>query len=162
MAKGIANGWPLGAFTATPEIADAFQIGDHLSTFGGNPVCCAAALANIAFHIQEGLAEQAAAKGAALMGRLRELQEHQPLIGDVRGRGLMIGVELVADRQTKAYGTAVAAFVRQYCLEHNVLIGVGGNFGSVLRIQPPLVIEEAQLDVVLATIAAGLEAYAAA
>ncbi len=95
------------------------------------------------------------------MGRLRELQEHQPLIGDVRGRGLMIGVELVTDRQTKAYGTAAAAFVRQYCLEHNVLIGVGGNFGSVLRLQPPLVIEEAQLDVVLATIAAGLEAYSA-
>ncbi|HET6495213.1 MAG TPA: aspartate aminotransferase family protein [Thermoleophilia bacterium] len=158
MAKGIANGWPLGAFTATPEIADAFQIGDHLSTFGGNPVSCAAALANIAFHIEERLAEQAAAKGAALMSRLRELQDHQPLIGDVRGRGLMIGVELVTDRQTKAHGTAAAAFVRQYCLEHNVLIGVGGNFGSVLRIQPPLVIEEAQLDVVLATIADGLEA----
>jgi 4-aminobutyrate aminotransferase len=161
MAKGIANGWPLGAFTATSEIADAFQIGDHLSTFGGNPVSCAAALANIAFHIEEQLAEQSAAKGAALMGRLRELQDRQPLIGDVRGRGLMIGVELVTDRQTKAYGTAAAAFVRQYCLEHNVLIGVGGNFGNVLRVQPPLVIEEAQLDVVLATIAAALEAYGA-
>ena len=75
------------------------------------------------------------------MARFRELQQTQPLIGDVRGRGLMVGVELVADQATKAYGTAAAAFTRQYCLEHNLLIGVGGNFGSVLRIQPPLVIE---------------------
>jgi len=72
----------------------------------------------------------------------------------------MIGVELIADPQTKAYGTAAGAFVRQYCLEHNVLIGVGGNFGSVLRVQPPLVISEAQIDVVYDTIEAGLAAYA--
>ena len=73
----------------------------------------------------------------------------------------MIGVELVADPATKAYGTAAAGFVRQYCLEHNVLIGVGGNFGNVLRLQPPLVISDAQLDVVINTIADGLAAYVA-
>ena len=160
MAKGIANGWPLGAFTARPEIADAFQIGDHLSTFGGNPVSCAAAIANIQFHKGEKLAEQSARKGERLMGMLRELQQSQPLIGDVRGRSLMVGVELVADPQTKAYGTAAAAFTRQYCLENNVLIGVGGNFGSVLRVQPPLVISDEQLDTVFATITKALEAYA--
>ena len=80
------------------------------------------------------------------MARLRELAEEQPLIGDVRGKGLMVGVELLADPATKAYGTEGAGFVRQYCLEHNVLIGVGGNFGNVLRIQPPLVITEQQLE----------------
>jgi 4-aminobutyrate aminotransferase-like enzyme len=159
MAKGIADGWPLSAFTARPEIADAFQIGDHLSTFGGNPVSCAAALANIAF-LQDGVIEASAEKGEGLMARFRELQKTQPLIGDVRGKGLMIGVELIADPQTKAYGTAAAAFTRQYCLDHNVLIGVGGNFGSVLRVQPPLVIDEAQIDTVFTTIAEGLEAYA--
>jgi 4-aminobutyrate aminotransferase-like enzyme len=84
----------------------------------------------------------------------------QPLIGDVRGKGLMIGVELIADPKTKAYGTAAGAFVRQYCLEHNLLIGVGGNFGSVLRLQPPLVISDAQLDTVFATVADGIAAYA--
>ncbi len=94
------------------------------------------------------------------MAALRELQQTQPLIGEVRGRGLMVGVELVADRATKAYGTAAAAFTRQYCLENKVLIGVGGNFGSVLRIQPPLVISEAQLDAVVATIERALAAYA--
>ena len=162
MAKGIANGWPLGAFTAPAEIADAFQVGDHLSTFGGNPVSCAAGIANIEFHKAERLADGAHRKGEALMGRLRELQQSQPLIGDVRGRGLMVGVELVTDQKTKAYGTEAAAFVRQYCLENNVLIGVGGNFGNVLRVQPPLVIDDAQLDVVFQTIAKGLEAYAKA
>jgi len=159
-AKGIANGWPLGAFTATAEIAEAFQVGDHLSTFGGNPVCCAAAKANIEFHLEEKLAEQSARKGERLMAAFRELQKSQPLIGDVRGRGLMVGVELVADQATKAYGTAAAAFTRQYCLEHKVLIGVGGNFGNVLRIQPPLVIEDAQLDTVVETVAQALAAFA--
>lgn len=160
MAKGIADGWPLSAFIARPEIADAFQLGDHLSTFGGNPVSCAASLANIEFMEETGLVEQSARKGAALKARFEELQRAQPLIGEVRGKGLMIGVELIADQQTKAYGTAAAGFVRQYCLEHNLLIGVGGNFGSVLRIQPPLVISDAQLDTVFATVADGLAAFA--
>ncbi len=159
MAKGIADGWPLSAFTARAEIADAFQVGDHLSTFGGNPVSCAAALANIEF-LQSGVIEASAKKGADLKARFEALAKTQPLIGDVRGKGLMIGVELIADPKTKAYGTAAGAFVRQYCLEHNVLIGVGGNFGSVLRVQPPLVISEAQIDVVYDTIEAGLAAYA--
>jgi len=160
MAKGIADGWPLSAFIARPEIADAFQIGDHLSTFGGNPVSCAASLANIEFMEETGLVEQSARKGAALKARFEELQRAQVLIGEVRGKGLMIGVELIADRKTKAYGTAAAGFVRQYCLEHNLLIGVGGNFGSVLRIQPPLVISDAQLETVFATVADGLAAFA--
>jgi 4-aminobutyrate aminotransferase len=159
MAKGIAGGFPLSAFIAKPEIADSFQIGDHLSTFGGNPVSCAAALANIEF-LQDGVVAESARKGAELKARFEELQRTQPLIGDVRGKGLMLGVELIADPQTKAYGTAAGAFVRQYCLEHNLLIGVGGNFGSVLRIQPPLVISDAQLDTVFATVADGIAAYA--
>jgi len=158
MAKGIAGGFPLSAFIARPEIADAFQIGDHLSTFGGNPVSCAAALANIEF-LQDGVIAESARKGAALKARFEELQRAQPLIGEVRGKGLMIGVELIADPQTKAYGTAAGGFVRQYCLEHNLLIGVGGNFGSVLRIQPPLVISDAQLDTVFGTVADGIAAY---
>ena len=98
MAKGIADGWPLSAFTARAEIADAFQVGDHLSTFGGNPVSCAAALANIEF-LQSGVIEASAKKGADLKARFEALAKTQPLIGDVRGKGLMIGVELIADPQ---------------------------------------------------------------
>ena len=158
MAKGIADGWPLGAFTARAEIADAFQVGDHLSTFGGNPVSCAASLANIAFMTETDLPGQAAVKGEKLMARLRAHAEHESLIGDVRGKGLMVGVELVKDRETKAYATAEAGFVRNYCLEHGLLIGVGGNFGNVLRLQPPLVISEAELDTVFATVAEAIEA----
>lgn len=158
MAKGMANGFPLGAFTARAEIADAFQVGDHLSTFGGNPVSCAAALANLDYHLSEDLPGQSARKGEHLMARLRELQTSEELIGDVRGLGLMVGVELVTDRDAKTPAAAEAAFVRQYCLDHGVLIGVGGNFGSVLRLQPPIVIDDAQLDRVFETVAAGIAA----
>jgi 4-aminobutyrate aminotransferase/(S)-3-amino-2-methylpropionate transaminase len=158
MAKGIADGWPLSAFTARADIADAFQIGDHLSTFGGNPVSCAAALASIEF-LQDGVIEASAKKGADLKARFENLMMEQTLIGDVRGKGLMIGVELVEDRKTKTPAAAAAGFVRQYCLEHNLLIGVGGNFGSVLRVQPPLVISDKQIDTVFDTIAAALRAY---
>jgi 4-aminobutyrate aminotransferase-like enzyme len=107
-----------------------------------------------------GLVDDAARKGDVVLAKFRELQKTQPLIGDVRGKGLMVGVELIADPATKAYGTAAAGFVRQYCLDHGVLIGVGGNFGSVLRIQPPLVIGDAQLDSVFATVADGIGAAA--
>jgi len=162
MAKGIADGWPLGAFTARAEIADAFQVGDHLSTFGGNPVSCAASLANIAFMQETDLPGQAAVKGEKLMARLRAHAEHESLIGDVRGKGLMVGVELVKDRETKAYATAEAGFVRNYCLEHGLLIGVGGNFGNVLRLQPPLVISDAELDTVFATVTEAIAASRAA
>jgi 4-aminobutyrate aminotransferase / (S)-3-amino-2-methylpropionate transaminase / 5-aminovalerate transaminase len=158
MAKGIANGWPLGAFTATAEIADSFQVGDHLSTFGGNPVSCAASLANLAFFEEAGLVQQSATKGGALKARFEGLMKEQPLIGEVRGKGLMIGVELVQDRTTKVPASAAAGFVRQYCLDHGVLIGVGGNFASVLRIQPPLVITEEQMDKTFTTVADGLRA----
>lgn len=160
-AKGIADGWPLSAFTARAEIADAFQVGDHLSTFGGNPVSCAAALANIE-ELEGGVVAASAAKGAALKARLEDLAESRPLIGDVRGRGLMIGLELVTDWRTKAPAAAAAASVRQYCLEHGVLIGVGGNFGNVLRVQPPLVIEDDQLERVVGVLADGLAAAATA
>jgi 4-aminobutyrate aminotransferase/(S)-3-amino-2-methylpropionate transaminase len=158
MAKGIADGWPLGAFTARAEIADAFQVGDHLSTFGGNPVSCAASLANIEFMQKVDLPSQAAAKGDKLMARFHDLMASEPLIGEVRGKGLMIGIELVKDRASKEYATAEAGFVRNYCLEHGVLIGVGGNFGNVLRLQPPLVIEDAELDTVFATVAEAIVA----
>ncbi len=146
MAKGIASGFPLGAFTARPGISDAMQPGDHLSTFGGNPIACAAALANIAVIEAEGLIENAARRGEQLLARFRKLQEKCPLIGDVRGRGLMLGLELVRDRKTKEPATAEAKEIRAQLRERGLLVGVGGIFANVVRFQPPLSITADECD----------------
>ena len=145
-AKGIANGFPLSAFTTREEIAKAFTPGDHLSTFGGNPVCCAAALANLQVHCRERLAEQAEAKGKRLLERLRGLASKHATIGEVRGLGLMIGIELVSDRSLKTPDSGAAERIQDRMLEDGILIGVGGTYGNVLRLQPPLVIQEEALD----------------
>jgi 4-aminobutyrate aminotransferase / (S)-3-amino-2-methylpropionate transaminase / 5-aminovalerate transaminase len=146
LAKGIADGFPLSATIAPPEIADSLKPGEHLSTFGGNPVSCAAGLANIAVMHEERLPEESARKGEHAMTRLREMAERHPLIGEVRGLGLMIGVELVRDRTTKEPAAKEAAATRRLAREAGVLIGVGGQYGNVVRIQPPLVIADAALD----------------
>lgn len=145
MAKGIADGFPLSGFIAPPEIADSFQPGEHLSTFGGNPVCCAAASANIAVMLEDELPRHADELGTWTMDRLRELAGQQPLIGEVRGRGLMIGVELVTDRDHKDPAPGQAAEIRRLCRERGVLIGVGGQNANVLRVQPPLTITQDQM-----------------
>jgi 4-aminobutyrate aminotransferase/(S)-3-amino-2-methylpropionate transaminase len=96
-AKGIANGFPLSAFITTEAIGNAFQPGEHLTTFGGNPVSCSAALATINFIEREKLAEKALKKELLVKERLEFIKKRHPIIGDIRGRGLMIGVELVKD-----------------------------------------------------------------
>jgi len=146
MAKGIADGFPLSATIAKAEIADCLKPGEHLSTFGGNPVSCAAAIANIEVMEEEGLPEAAARKGERVIDRLWEMQSDYPMIGDVRGLGLMIGVELVTDRRTKTPASKQAAHIRKQCREEGVLVGVGGQLGNVVRIQPPLVISDRELD----------------
>jgi 4-aminobutyrate aminotransferase len=143
-AKGIADGFPLSAYTTRPEIAAAYTPGDHLSTFGGNPVSCAAALANIEFMQKTDLPGHATEVGNYAMGKLRELAKTNPLIGEVRGLGLMIGVELVKDAQ-KTPASAEAEAVKEHCFKHGMLIGVGGR-GNVIRFQPPLVITKKQID----------------
>jgi 4-aminobutyrate aminotransferase len=156
MAKGIADGFPLSATIARAEIADSFQPGEHLSTFGGNPVSCAAALANIDVMLSEDLPGQAATKGNQVMAQLREMASEHDLIGDVRGLGLMIGVELVSDRAKKKPAKAQAGAIRAFSREAGVLIGVGGQEGNVLRIQPPLTISESELERTLDVIGQGL------
>lgn len=143
-AKGIADGFPLSAYTTRPEIAAAYTPGDHLSTFGGNPVSCAAALANIEFMQKSDLPGHTTEVGNYAMGKLRELAKTNPLIGEVRGLGLMIGVELVKDAQ-KTPASAEAEAIREHCFKNSMLIGVGGS-GNVIRFQPPLVITKEQID----------------
>jgi 4-aminobutyrate aminotransferase/(S)-3-amino-2-methylpropionate transaminase len=142
-AKGIADGFPLGAFTARADVGGAFKPGDHLSTFGGNPVSCAAALANIEVMLDEKLPENAATRGAQIMKRLQAV--NSPLIGEVRGKGLMIGIELVKDKQ-KTPAVAETKEVRRLCREAGVLVGSGGTFANVIRLQPPLVLSSAEAD----------------
>jgi 4-aminobutyrate aminotransferase / (S)-3-amino-2-methylpropionate transaminase / 5-aminovalerate transaminase len=138
MAKGIASGFPLGAFIAREPVCDAMQPGDHLSTFGGNPISCAAALANLAVIRDEQLIDNSARRGEELSTRLRSMQDKHAMIGDVRGKGLMIGVELVRDRKSKEPADREAKQVRAALREQGVLVGVGGVYGNVVRFQPPL------------------------
>ena len=149
MAKGIANGLPLSCFIARDEIADAFQPGDHLSTFGGNPVSCAASLANIKFMEENQIAREAAQKGEKLQNAIQEIQPRQFAVGEIRGKGLMVGIEIVKDVKSKIPASAEAAKIRAALREKGVLIGVGGAFANVLRIQPPLTISEDELSLVV-------------
>lgn len=146
LAKGIADGFPLSACITRQDIGDSFEPGDHLSTFGGNPVSAAAALANINLMLREKLPEQAAEKGNYIMKRLNEMKENYDIIGDVRGKGLMIGVELVKDRKKKTPAKDETRKLVELAREGGLLIGSGGVKGCVLRLQPPLVIEKEQID----------------
>jgi 4-aminobutyrate aminotransferase-like enzyme len=154
-AKGIADGFPLSAYTTRPEIAAAYKHGDHLSTFGGNPVACAASLANIQVMEEENLPARAAETGEYAMKKLRQIQKQNSLIGEVRGLGLMIGVELVRDEKLTPANTEAEA-IRDGLLRQGVLVGVGGVYGNVVRFQPPLIITKEQVDHALAAFAAAL------
>lgn len=145
-AKAIGGGIPLGGLAATEEIGQALDAGDHFTTFGSNnQVGMAAAHAVLDVLRDESLADKAAARGDQFMTGLRELAERHTQIGDVRGKGLMIGVEIVDDRQTKAPGAARAKRIQAALREDAILIAVTGVNGCVLRITPPLVITEAQI-----------------
>ena len=144
-AKGLANGLPISIVIARREIADAYS-GPHINTFGGNPLSARAASATLDVIEEERLTENAAEVGGHLMNRLRELAEKHPVVGDVRGRGLMLGIELVTDRKTKAPAGAAAERVLNVCKDKGLLIGRGGLYSSTLRIQPPLVITKAHAD----------------
>lgn len=138
MAKGIGNGIPLGAVVTTPEIAEVLTRRCYFNTFGGNPLCTAAGLAVLKVIEKENLQENALVVGSHLKKRLTELKDKYEIIGDVRGKGLMLGVELVTDRQQKTPAKAETLHVMEQMKELGVLIGKGGFYGNVFRITPPL------------------------
>ena len=146
LAKALGGGLPLGAIMVSEGISKAIQPGDHFNTFFANPVCCAAALATISVLQRENLAERASKVGTEVLRRLGEAQEKISSVGDVRGRGLMIGIELVEDRGTKKPAPELAQEVKKEMMRKGYIVGVGGIFKNVVRLQPPLIISEEEAE----------------
>ena len=156
MAKGIGNGVPLAAVTTRREIAESLTSRIHFNTFGGNPVSLAAGLAVLDVIDRDGLQENARKVGTRLLRGLRGLQERHPLVGGVRGLGLMLGLELVTDRATRAPATTQTLALLEAAREMGVLLGKGGLEGNVLRIKPPLCITEEDADFAIDVLDRGL------
>jgi len=152
MAKGIGNGCPLAAVITTPEIAQVLATRIHFNTFGGNPVSMAQGRAVLRVIEKEGLQQNSLEIGAYLTAGFHNLAEKHSLIGEVRGKGLMLGVELVKDRTTKEPATAECAAVFEKCKDLGLLIGKGGLFGNTLRIKPPMCIHQADAEFMLEVI----------
>lgn len=152
MAKGLGSGFPISGIASTREIMDAWQVGTHGGTYGGNAMGCAAAEATIHVIRNEKLVENAAARGEQLMDGLAEIQSRFPVLGDVRGLGLMVGCEFT-DPASGQPETAITKRVAQHLLEDdNLLILTCGTFNNVIRWIPPLVVSESQIN-------NGLEAF---
>jgi 4-aminobutyrate aminotransferase/(S)-3-amino-2-methylpropionate transaminase len=160
VAKAIGGGLPIGAFIATDEVATAFTEGDHFTTFGGNPVSCAAGIATLDVIIEEKLVEKAESIGQEVIHRLGEIVDQSALIGEVRGRGLMIGVELVRNKKTRAPADKEAAEIKKALLKKGFLIGLGGLHKNVLRLQPPLIITREEINIALDTLEKSLSDFA--
>ncbi len=157
MAKGIANGAPMGATIATPEVADSFT-GLTISTYGGNPVSSTAASATIEFIEKEGLLDQVAENGEYFGEGLKRLQSKYDVIGDVRGIGLMQGLELVNDRESREPATEATAQLFEETKKRKLLIGKGGLYGNVIRITPALTVSKAEIDRALELLDESLQA----
>ncbi len=145
-AKGIASGMPLGAIIARKSLM-TWQPGSHGSTFGGNPVSCAAALATLRL-IENGYLENAAKMGDVILSALKEMHTRHPTMGDVRGKGLMIGIEFVEDRATRKPAHDLRDKIVDYAFHHGLLLLGAGD--SVVRLMPPLMIDPATIEEALA------------
>jgi 4-aminobutyrate aminotransferase len=143
LAKGIASGLPLGLVVASQQVMQKWPPGSHANTYGGNPLCCAAGLATLDL-VEKSFAENAERMGARALAKLREMAQKYPAIGDLRGRGLMIGVELVKDRDSKAPAKELATKVVNRAYQNGLLLLECGASG--VRLIPPLMIEPAVLD----------------
>jgi 4-aminobutyrate aminotransferase-like enzyme len=150
MGKPIANGHPVGVVVTTPEILRAFTADESFfSTFGGNTVACAAALATLDVLEREGLQQNARVVGDHMREAMRGLMDRHSLIGDVRGRGQLTGVELVRDRASLEPAAAETKRVMNLMREFGVLVGREGPHENVLKIRPPLCLNSEQADMVV-------------
>jgi 4-aminobutyrate aminotransferase-like enzyme len=152
LGKPIGNGHPIGAVVTTPEIAASFANGmEFFSTFGGNTVSCAAGLATLAVTLEEDLQSHALRVGERLLEGLRKLADRHAIVGDVRGSGLFLGVELVRDRKTLEPATEEASFVSNRFRECGILLGTDGPFHNVIKIRPPMPFSDADADLLVVT-----------
>ncbi len=149
MAKGIGNGCPLAAVVTTPQIASVLSKRIHFNTFGGNPVVCAQGMAVLEVIEKEKLQANALKIGNYILAGLARLQEKHGIIGDVRGKGLMLGIELVKDRATKEPAKSECAQVLETCKDLGLIVGKGGLNGSVIRFAPPMCVTQADADFML-------------
>ncbi len=152
LAKGIGNGMALGAVITTPRIAAALAQRHHFNTFGGNPVACAVGRAVLQVIDHEGLQENARIIGSRLRTGLMKLAEKHALIGDVRGRGLLLGIELVKDRVSKTPAVEECGRTFERARELGLLVGKAGLWGNTIRLTPPLVITAADADFIVAVL----------
>jgi 4-aminobutyrate aminotransferase-like enzyme len=153
LGKPIGNGHPMGVVITQPEIAAAFNNGmEFFSTFGGNPVSCAVGLAVLNVVEADGLQAHALRVGANLLSQLRRLKDRYEIIGDVRGSGLFIGVELVRDRVTLEPAAAEATFIVNRLREHGILLGTDGPYHNVLKIRPPMPFNDSNADFMINTL----------
>jgi len=159
LAKGIGNGVPLAAVVTTPKIAQAFTQKMHFNTFAGNPVSCAAGKAVLEAIERDKLQQNCCLMGDYLLESLQNLQKKYEFIGDVRGSGLMIGVELVQNRQTKEPNSELAAQIHELSKDLGLLIGKGGLHRNVLRIKPPLCITREDADFIVQVLDFALNFY---
>jgi len=147
LGKPIGNGHPLAAVVTTPEIADAFHNGmEYFTTFGGNPVSCAVGLEVLNVVLDEKLQEHAWRVGERMLAGLRPFVERFPLVGDVRGSGLFLGVELVRDRETLEPAAEEADYVMNRMREHGILLGTDGPYHNVVKIRPPMPFDKGNAD----------------
>jgi len=146
IAKGFGSGIPIGGFVTRPDLADDYTIADGFATFGGNPLSCAAAVAVIDIIQESNYLERASKLGNEMKKKLQALQEDHEIVGDVRGQGLMLGIELVKDRDTKEPAIQEMLQIMEYCREKGLLIGKGGLDNNVVRLQPPLELTSEQID----------------
>jgi 4-aminobutyrate aminotransferase-like enzyme/Ser/Thr protein kinase RdoA (MazF antagonist) len=162
LGKPIGNGFPLAAVVTTPEIADSFNNGmEFFSTFGGNPVACAAGLAVLDVLEEESLQQHALRVGAHLIKDLRALQTRHALIGDVRGSGLFLGIDLVLERETREPAPLQASYVVNRLRDRGILAGTDGPHHNVIKLRPPLVFSEADANLFIETLDAILQEDAA-
>ena len=150
MGKPMGNGYPISAVVTTADVIESFQNHSHyFNTFGGTPVACAAALAVLEVIEQEDLQARALETGNYLLEGLRELSTNQPLIGDIRGSGLFLGIDLVRNHETREPATNETHKAVNLLRQQGVLIGSTGQYDNILKIRPPMVFSKENADLLL-------------